>query len=91
MEVNTAAETDQTDMSSFAAGTATGTDEDMPSSLASDIKQVKKEDDVSLLRELKDFKAPATEIEKDIMELSEQLTGLGKGEKKKIPSTQGRK
>jgi len=91
MEVNTAAETDQTDMSSFAAGTATGSDEDMLSSLASDIKQVKKEDDVSLLRELKDFKAPATEIEKEIMDLSEQLTGLGKCEKKKIPSTQGRK
>jgi septal ring factor EnvC (AmiA/AmiB activator) len=78
-------------MSSFAAGTATGSDEDMLSSLASDIKHVKKETDLSLLRELKDFKAPATEIEKDLMDISEQLNALGKGEKKKIPSSQERK
>jgi hypothetical protein len=82
---------DQSDMSSFAAGTATGSDEDMLSSLASDIKHVKKETDLSLLRELKDFKAPATEIEKDLMDISEQLNALGKGEKKKIPSSQERK
>ena len=60
-------------MSSFAAGTATGSDDDMLSSLASDIKHVTKEKDVSLLRELKDFKAPATDIEKELLEMSEQL------------------
>ena len=38
----------------------------MLSSLASDIKYVKKEQNVSLLRELKDFKAPATDIEKEL-------------------------
>jgi hypothetical protein len=82
---------DQSDMSSFAAGTATGSDEDMLSSLASDIKHVKKETDLSLLRELKDFKAPATEIEKDLMDMSAQLNAPGNSEKKKIPSKQGRK
>jgi hypothetical protein len=74
------------DMSSFAAGTATGSDEDMLSSLASDIKHVKKEQDVSLLRELKDFKAPATDIEKELLGMSEQLNA-SKGAMKKNQST----
>jgi hypothetical protein len=83
---------DQSDISSFAAGTATGTDEDMLSSLATDIKQVKKENDVSLLRELKDFKAPATDIEKELSEITEQLnTAASKGAKKRSPSAQGTK
>jgi len=82
---------DQTDMSSFASGTAHGTDEDMLSSLASDIKQVKKEEDISLLRELKDFRAPATDIEKDLKDMSEHLNALGKGDKNKVPSPQGEK
>lgn len=83
---------DQSDMSSFASGTSIGSDEDMLSSLASDIKQVKKEQDVSLLRDLKDFKAPATDIEKELLEMSEQLNAAGKGVKKKISSsTQGMK
>lgn len=79
-------ESDQTDMSAFASGTAMGTDEDMLSSLASDIKHVKKEADVSLLRELKDFKAPATDIENDLKEITDQLNALGKDDKKKSPS-----
>ncbi len=74
------------DMSSFAAGTATGSDDDMLSSLASDIKHVTKEKDVSLLRELKDFKAPATDIEKELLEMSEQLNA-SKGATKKTLST----
>ncbi|MFA5236692.1 MAG: hypothetical protein WC362_02420, partial [Methanoregula sp.] len=83
---------DQSDMSSFASGTSIGSDEDMLSSLASDIKQVKKEQDVSLLRDLKDFRAPATDIEKELLEMSEQLNAAGKGVKKKISSsTQGMK
>jgi hypothetical protein len=80
------ADTDKTDMSSFAAGTAAGSDDDMLSSLASDIKQVKKENDVSLLRELKDFKAPATDIEKELLEMSGQLNA-SKGAIKKNLST----
>jgi hypothetical protein len=80
------ADTDQTDMSSFAAGTTTGSDDDMLSSLASDIKHVTKEKDVSLLRELKDFKAPATDIEKELLEMSEQLNA-SKGAMKKTLST----
>jgi hypothetical protein len=84
------ADDDQADMSSFAAGTATGSDEDMLSSLASDIKHVKKEQDVSLLRELKDFKAPATDIEKELQEMSDQLTA-STGAMKKILPTKGRK
>ena len=83
---------DQSDISSFAAGTAQGSDEDMLSSLATDIKQVTKEKNVSLLRELKDFKAPATDIEKELSEISEQLnTAAGKGAKKRSSSSQGMK
>jgi hypothetical protein len=76
----------QTDMSSFAAGTATGSDDDMLSSLASDIKHVTKEQDISLLRELKDFKAPATDIEKELLEMSEHLN-TNRGAMKKNLST----
>jgi hypothetical protein len=83
---DSSADTDQTDMSSFAAGTATGSDDDMLSSLASDIKQVTKGKDVSLLRELKDFKAPATDIEKELLEISGQLNA-SKGAIKKNLST----
>ena len=80
----------QGDLSSFVAGgAAPGVDDDMLSSLATEIKHVKKEKDVSLLRELKDFKAPATDIEKEFSEVSEQLSAAGKGAKKKIPSPQG--
>ena len=84
------ADTDKTEMSSFAAGTITGSDDDMLSSLASDIKQVKKEKDVSLLRELKDFKAPATDIEKELLEMSEHLNA-SKGAMKKNLSTKSAK
>ena len=83
---------EQGDISSFAAGTAPGSDEDMLSSLATDIKQVKKEKDISLLRELKDFKAPATDIEKDLSDIAEQLnTAADKGAKKRNLSAQGSK
>jgi hypothetical protein len=73
------------------SGIAPGSDEDMLSSLATDIKQVKKEKNVSLLRELKDFKAPATDIEKELSDISEQLkTAASTGAKKKPPSTQSK-
>ncbi|WP_292368696.1 hypothetical protein [Methanoregula sp. UBA64] len=80
---------DQSDISSFAAGGSPGSDEDMLSSLASDIKQVKKEKNVSLLRELKDFKAPATDIEQELQDMAGFLDGAGKGKKKEPPAPQG--
>lgn len=81
---------DPADVSSFASGTAPGADEDMLSSLASDIKQVKKEKNVSLLRELKDFKAPASDIEKELQEMSAHLNAIGKDSKKRVSSPPGR-
>jgi hypothetical protein len=68
-------------MSSFSKG-ASGSDEDLLSSLASDVKHVKKERNLSLLRDLKDFKAPATEIEDELKEIHDRL-GLQRTEKKK--------
>jgi hypothetical protein len=47
--------------------------EDLLSSLASDVRYVKKERDLSLLRELKDFKAPANEIDNELKETYERL------------------
>jgi hypothetical protein len=62
----------RSDISSFAKGVSGG-DDDLLSSLASDVKQVKKERNLSLLRELKDFKAPATSIEDELKETYEML------------------
>ncbi len=47
----------QSDMASFAGGAA-GTDEDLLSSIASDVKTVKKEKDVSLLQGTQGFQSP---------------------------------
>lgn len=63
----------QSDMASFASG-AGGTDEDLLSSIASDVKTVKKEKDLSLLRELKDFKAPASQIEDELQGMFDQIS-----------------
>lgn len=63
----------QSDMASFAGG-AGGTDEDLLSSIASDVKTVKKEKDISLLRELKDFKAPASQIEDELKGMFDQIS-----------------
>jgi len=62
----------QADMASFASGSH-GTDEDLLSSIASEVKTVKKEIDISLVRELKDFKAPATDIEKELTDMYSQM------------------
>ncbi len=62
----------RSDISSFAKG-ASGSDDDLLSSLASDVKHVKKERNLSLLRELKDFKVPATSIEDELKETYEML------------------
>jgi hypothetical protein len=73
----------QADMAAFAGGS--GGDEDLLSSIASDVKHTKKEQDLSLLRELKDFRAPATEIEKELGGMYERMN-LAQQTKKKDPS-----
>ena len=75
----------QADMAAF-AGSSSG-DEDMLSSLAADVKHVKKEQDLSLLRELKDFRAPATEIEKELGSMYERMN-LAQQTKRKDPAAQ---
>jgi hypothetical protein len=72
------------DMSAFAKG-ASGSDEDMLSSLAADVKHVKIERNLSLIRDLKDFKASATEIEDELRETSEWLTAPGNLKERGIP------
>ena len=79
----------QADMAAFAGGSSS--DEDMLSSLASDVKHIKKEQDVSLLRELKDFRAPANEIEQELSGVYERMSSTEKNKKKTLPSTTGAK
>lgn len=76
----------QSDMASFAGG-ATTSDEDMLSSLAAEVKHVKKEKDISLLRELKDFKASATEIEDELQGVFRQISTIPKPKDTKLPPT----
>jgi len=71
------------DMSSFARGVS-GSDADMLSSLASDVKHVSKEKNTSLLRDLKDFKAPATEIENELNDMYETMKAVKNSGKKAI-------
>ena len=77
----------QADMASFASASS-GSDEDLLSSIASDVKHVTKEKDLSLLRELKDFKAPANEIEKELTDMYQKMSTVQKP-KEKIPTTNG--
>ena len=75
----------KTDMSSFAGG-ASGSDADMLSSLASDIKHVPKEKNTSLLRDLKDFKVPADEIENELKDMYDKIkAGQNSGKKANPP------
>ncbi|MEN6443416.1 MAG: hypothetical protein ABFC71_06675 [Methanoregula sp.] len=67
---------DQHEMASFAAS-STG-DDDLLSSLASEIKTVKIEKNISLLRDLKDFKAPASDIENELQAMSDKLIDIKK-------------
>ena len=71
----------QSDMAAFASSSG-GSDEDLLSSIASDVKTVKKEKDVSLLRELRDFKAPASEIESELKDMFEKINGGQKPKEK---------
>jgi hypothetical protein len=73
----------QADMAAFAGGSSG--DEDLLSSIASDVKHVAKEQDLSLLRELKDFKAPAAEIEQELGGMYDRMN-LAQQTKKKNPS-----
>lgn len=77
----------QADMAAFASGS--GGDEDLLSSLAADVKHVKKEQDLSLLRELKDFRAPANEIEKELSGVFERMSAGKSVRKKEPPATKG--
>ena len=73
------------DMASFAGG-ASVSDADMLSSLASDVKYVAKEQNLSLLRDLKDFKAPATEIENELQDVHDRMKAGQNSGKKTTPS-----
>jgi|WetSurMetagenome_2_1015567.scaffolds.fasta_scaffold00605_10 hypothetical protein len=77
----------QADMAAFAGGASA--DDDMLSSLASDVKHVKKDKDVSLLRELKDFRAPAGEIEEELSGMYERMKS-DKLTKRKTPPSAGK-
>jgi len=72
------------DMSSFAGGVSSS-DADLLNSLASDVKHVTKEKNTSLLRDLKDFKAPATEIENELKDMYETMKAVPNPGKKAIP------
>ncbi|OPY35388.1 MAG: hypothetical protein A4E35_02451 [Methanoregula sp. PtaU1.Bin051] len=80
---------EQQEMAAFAA--ASGGDDDMLSSLAASIKTVKKEKDLSLLRDLKDFRAPGTEIETELTELHKTLNAATEKQKKRRTSAAGKK
>jgi hypothetical protein len=73
----------QDDMSSFAGG-ASGSDADLLSSLASDVRQVTKEKNISLLRDLIEFKAPATDIENELNDIAEMMKVISHHGKKAI-------
>ncbi len=73
----------QDEMSSFAGGPS-GSDADLLSSLASDVKHVTKEKNTSLLRDLKDFKAPAIEIENELNDIFETMKAVRNPGKKAI-------
>ena len=69
-------------MARFAASAPV--DDDLLSSLATEIKTVKIEQNLSLLRDLKDFRAPATDIENGLQAMSDKLS---EGRKKISPGT----
>jgi hypothetical protein len=77
----------QADMAAFAGGS--GGDEDLLSSIASDVKHVKKEQDLSLLRELRDFRAEAAEIETELTGVFERMNQPQLARKKNPPATKG--
>ena len=79
----------QADMAAFSSGRSS--DADMLSSLAADVKHVQKKVDLSLLRELKDFRAPGTDIEKELSDMAARLNMIPGGDKKAKPPAGGMK
>ncbi len=75
---------DQSDMTVFTAPPSA--DDVMISSLAADIKTTKKAKDISLLRDLKDFKVQAKDIEKELSELYMGLSTIEDRKSKTKPS-----
>ena len=69
-------EENQEDAFSFGGGG--GSDEDdLLASLQSDIKSIKKNDEDSLLRELKNVKVPAVDLEKELTSVIEMINKTG--------------
>jgi hypothetical protein len=75
---------DHSDMTVFTAPVSA--DDRMISSLADAIKTTKKTKDLSLLRELKDFKVPAKDIEKELSDLYQGLDMISERKNKTKPS-----
>lgn len=78
----------QSEMAAFSSGAA-GTDADLLSSLASEVKQVKKEKNLALLRDLADFKAPGEEIESELTDVFTRMNSIKETQKKKTSSAEG--
>ena len=77
--------TDQSDMAIFTKDTNVAND--MINSIAADIKVIKKSEDLVLLRELKDFKAPSKDIEAELDDLYKVLDSAADKQKKLKKST----
>jgi hypothetical protein len=77
--------TDQSDMVIFTKDTNVAND--MINSIAADIKVIKKSEDLVLLRELKDFKAPSEDIEAELDDLYKALDSAADKQKKLKKST----
>jgi hypothetical protein len=75
---------DHSDMTVFTAPVSA--DDRMISSLADAIKTTKKTKDISLLRELKDFRVPAKDIEKELSDLYQGLDMISERKNKTKPS-----
>jgi len=78
----------QSEMAAFSSG-AGGTDADLLSSLASEVKQVKKEKNLALLRDLADFKAPGEEIESELTDVYTRMNAIKETQKKKTSPAEG--
>jgi len=78
----------QADMAAFAGGSSG--DEDLLSSIASDVKHAVKEQDLSLLRDLKDFRAQASEIENELGGMYERMNRAQQTKRKNPPDAKGK-
>ena len=79
----------RTDTEAIARGASGG--EDLFRTIASDAKDVRNVQDTSLLRDLKDFRAPAAEIERELEDLSGHLNLARQKTKKDPPASRERK